>query len=84
MSDYTRGKWKANGNYFGTWTISTNGAHIADVDRHFNAYLIAAAPTIYESLKGLIDWLDNENELVGDIYKIRSLARQSLLKAEGK
>ncbi len=60
---YTKGEWKVNKNWMGTWTIYTDEAHIADVDRHFNAKLIAAAPELYEACQELV-------------YSVKSFGRQ--------
>ena len=40
---YTKGEWKAVKNAVGTYTIQTEDARIGEIDRHFNARLIAAA-----------------------------------------
>jgi len=44
-------KWRAYKNALGTWSISTNVEPIAQVERHYNALLIAAAPELYEATK---------------------------------
>ena len=79
---YTKGEWKADKNWHGTYTIYTDDAHIADVDRHFNAQLIAAAPLLYEALKELepyMVWLEKNN-----LLRITSLIEKALAKVEGK
>jgi hypothetical protein len=50
MESFTRGECQATKNLAGTWTISTEDTHIADVDRHFNAHLIKLAPELYSKL----------------------------------
>ena len=54
MPEFTKGKWEATTSAFGIWTIHDGMYRIAEVDGHFdghsNAYLIAAAPAMYEAL----------------------------------
>ncbi len=85
MNEYTKGEWKANKNWMGTYTIHTDDAHIADVDRHFNAQLIASAPDLYEALKYAYEWRWKQTMECGDIYDEVGLKLISALaKAEGK
>lgn len=48
-----------------------------------NARLMVAAPEMYEALKGLLDWHDNQ--IGGSMLEKRiEMARQALSKAEGR
>jgi len=84
--EYTKGEWKANKNYMGTWTIHTDETHIADVDRHFNAHLMAAAPDLYEALKGISHAFENwgTSAFMAYMYKSQIQIKEALAKAEGK
>ncbi len=76
--EYTKGKWEAVKNAIGTYTIQTEDARIGEIDRHFNAYLVAAAPDMYEALKAIASC---ESVVAGDVVDI---SRKALAKAEGK
>ncbi len=51
MTNYTKGKWEAKKNTLGEWYIWVNNVPIAQVDRHYNAHLIASAPAMHKALK---------------------------------
>lgn len=84
--NYTKGEWKAQRNSTGTWTIQTEEEHIGDIDRHFNAHLIAAAPCCYEELKAIVNdserlgWSTFMSKIQDRIPQIKEL----LAKAEGE
>ena len=59
--NYTKGQWKAHKNALGTWSISTELEPIGQIDRHFNAQLIAAATDMYEALKVICGLFDYDN-----------------------
>ena len=82
--EYTEGEWKAKKNWMGTWTIYTDDAHIADVDRHFNAHLIAAAPIGDELASAVIDMEFDTYDDSPELVKLLEIARKFKLKAEGK
>ena len=49
-----------------------------------NARLIAAAPTMYEALKALVESLDWESKRSGTTYAGHEDARAAIAKAEGR
>lgn len=83
--EYTKGEWKTNRNMMGTWTIFTDDAHIADVDRHFNAHLIASAPDLYEACKSLAYmWREDTPAYHGQLQEAKEKVMKALAKVEGK
>ena len=83
---FTKGKWKAKKNALGTWTISTDYEYIGQIDRHFNAQLIASAPDLYEALNDAEDMIKvlrkdhpNGSHWAVDSYLVK--IRQALAKA---
>jgi len=91
--NYTKGEWRAYKNPLGTWSISTDNEPIAQVERHYNANLIAAAPDMHEVLQRIAVLLANplttrqeatlKLRLIRAIDEAWQLARQVLAKAEG-
>ena len=85
--EHTKGEWKTYRNALGQWAVSTDLEPIAQVDRHYNAHLIAAAPDMYEALKELADIMEVVIE-APDVAQLDSFtlqpARQALAKAEGR
>ena len=79
---YTKGNWKAHKNILGTWTIATDLAHIADVDRHFNAQLIASAPDLYEAL-GMAMRVLRDNDIDESMAGEFEILTDALAKADG-
>lgn len=88
--NYTKGEWKVNKNYMGTYTIHTDDAHIADVDRHFNAQLIASAPSLCAVLEQVVvDYKEFARTGDGNLFDERlgadiEDAETALAKVEGK
>ncbi len=76
--EYTRGRWATKKNALGTWTIYTIHTRIADVDRHFNALLIAAAPAMYEALEAVDDYLSAPYP---ENMKLKQIAADKLVSA---
>ena len=96
--NYTKGEWglgSLDDEPFARSELSIyreDGRKIAEIMREgflameeaeANAYLIAAAPDMYEALKGILEDADNGSftTLAGSI---RELAKQALAKVEGK
>lgn len=75
--EYTKGEWKTHKNALGTWTIETNHELIGQVDRHFNAHLIAQAPKFYEAAKKWMRGEISRADYMGELDDI-------VTKAEGK
>ena len=80
--EYTKGEWKAKKNALGTWTIHTDLEHIGQIDRHYNANLIAAAPDCHRELANLVERIDR-GLAIGEVLDLKP-ARQALAKAEDK
>ena len=90
MAEYTKGEWKAVKNAVGTYTIQTDATRIGEIDRHFNARLIGAAPDCYEQLKWadeiictLCRRLNPQHETCNSCQE-REARLEVLAKAEGK
>ena len=91
--EHTKGEWILSAGCFArqvkTYVTNTDLEVIAGVEANTekevlaNAHLIAAAPDMYEALKGLMrDYSTNPNS---DIFYAACLkAREALTKAEGK
>ena len=82
--NYTQGEWKATKSALGDWVISTKDTIIASEIRHFNAYLIASAPELYEACKLALDVMvavDTERKVISGL-SLR--LNDALLKAEGR
>lgn len=79
MNNYTKGEWKTYKNALGQWAISTDTEPIAQVERHYNAQLIASAPDLYEACKLALHYIGTSQD-----KKARVIVEQALAKAEGK
>lgn len=80
---YTKGEWKTYKNALGQWAVSTDNEPIAQVGRHYNAQLIAAAPDLYEALRTIVEAL-HANEIARAVRVAESNGVSELAKAEGK
>ena len=85
MMEYTEGDWKARETSLGDWSIyteGTDGRHIANVDRHFDAHLIAKAPKMAVLLRDILDAEKKGNyvELTGELKQ----RAQALAQADRK
>ena len=43
-----------------------------------------AAPDMYEALKELVEWLEDDEKMIGNVVTIQGQCHQALAKAEGK
>lgn len=77
--NYTKGKWSLTGkDDSGAANIFTDKEDIATVRHEYDAYLIVAAPDMYEALKQIASC---ETHADGDVVDI---ARKALAKAENR
>ena len=80
---YTKGKWKAELNLYPETVWATDGkgreTQVAEVTsrNEADAFLIAAAPAMYEALKDIYDFLKSHG------YRT-DIVREALAEAEGK
>ncbi|TET43144.1 MAG: hypothetical protein E3J66_02320 [Dehalococcoidia bacterium] len=76
--NHTPSEWKAYKNALGTWSISTDVEPIAQVERHYNAHLIAAAPLGAELARAIIaqdkDGLDRTQWILDKAKEFQSKA----------
>lgn len=80
--NYTKGEWQI-GRYGNNRFEILADKRVAIVDTWDNANLIAAAPDMYEALKGLVDdWVITNGERVSE--STMRIIYNSLAKAEGK
>ena len=93
--NYTKGEWHVEyGGYrdnYHRYLVGTDNTSVAliQVKAHHkemeaNANLIAAAPILYRCLRDLIEWLDDDDKIVGNIEAIKRDCYIALAKAEGK
>lgn len=87
MSEYTKGKWNANGRdvYHGFDLIAVCSDAPHDEDAKANARLIAAAPYMHDALMAFVMWwrLPNELRTIENIEPAMRLCFDSITKAEG-
>ena len=75
--------WGADGKSRGCVALVNMSAERA-AEAEANAVLIAAAPTMYEALKALVESLDWESKRSGTTYAGHEDARAAIAKAEGR
>ena len=88
MPNYTKGEWKAfRFSQYHNWKVAMGDVNEfldLGLEGEANAHLIAAAPALYEALKGMLN-IFNRGQSVGAVgYVICAEAEQALSKAEGK
>ncbi len=85
--EHTKGEWKAFRNAIGTYTVQTEDTRIGEIDRHFNAYLVAASPDMYEALKEArlqIEYLHDKFKETGTGNAVLAKIDRVIAKDEGK
>jgi len=90
MSEYTKGPWFENWNRVFTGSFGDPDSELicvvdGDSNAKANAHLIAAAPELYEALKGYMEseWMVT-HDWGGDRDAVREKAEKAINKAEGK
>jgi hypothetical protein len=86
MADYTKGEWKVQDGHIesnGKWICQLWSKKEEDFENsEANALLIAAAPDLYNALKGIKELAKGYTEMPKDI--ILKAIDKALAKAEGK
>ncbi len=88
---FTPGPWSVEGRYVGRMVGGEIDTCIAEcfnhlsIDRHnakANAYLIAAAPELYEALEKLEGWFDSDSKEGADKYLTEAKAARAKARGE--